>query len=289
MHRTGLAVIQSGMSQSEIAGLPLNWIETSPRTGTEAATVVLLHPVGWDLTYWDRQIDTLGERYRVVALDLPGHGRSAGTPEDCSLARMVERLAAFLEHVSTAPVHLAGISFGSMLAQELVLARPDLVRSLVLMATTCNFADPVRDGMRARADLARTQGMAALVDTSLARWFTGSTRTARPDLIDRVTKTLLSDDPRVHAAVWDALSRYSTQQRLAQIACPTLILVGELDPSTTPADAEIVRAGIRGAQLQVFADASHMVQLEAAEKVNAAMRAFLDAQQLPAAAPRSRG
>ena len=148
-----------------------------------------------------------------------------------------------------------------MLAQALVLARPELVRSLTLMGTACTFAQAVREGMRERAKLARQQGMAALVESSLARWFTPATHARRPDVIDRITKTLLVDNPLIHAAVWDAISHFDTQPRLNEILCPTLILVGEQDPSTSPAAAGIVQQGITGSQLVVLPLASHMVQM----------------------------
>ena len=75
----------------------LNWIQTSD---DRAETVVLLHAVGYDLTYWDRQIEVLGREYNVVALDLPGHGRSAGRAEDWTFAQAVRTVAGLMEEVS---------------------------------------------------------------------------------------------------------------------------------------------------------------------------------------------
>ncbi len=263
------------MSQDQIAGLHVNWVETG---SPDAGTVVLLHPVGMDLTYWDRQIDALRGKYRVAALDAPGHGRSGGGPEDCGFGRMVEVVAALIERVG-GPVHLAGLSWGGMLAQAVVLARPDLVRSLLLLGTACTFAQPVREGMRVRAKTAREQGMAALVDSSLARWFTAGTLLERPHLIDRVVKTVLGDDARVHAAIWEAISEFEVEERLAEIQCPTMILVGELDPSTPPAAAEVMRVRIAGARVEVLPGVSHFLQLEAADAVSAAMLQFVDEQK----------
>ena len=62
---------------------PLNWVQTGTH---HPETVVLIHAVGHDLTYWDRQIEALSPHYNVVAFDLPGHGRSAGNPADWSFA-----------------------------------------------------------------------------------------------------------------------------------------------------------------------------------------------------------
>ena len=103
----------------------LNWVRTSAEY---PETVVLIHAVGHDLTYWDRQIEALRDRYNVVAFDLPGHGRSTGLPEQWSFHYAATVVAKLIEEISTTPVHLAGISFGGMIAQVTTLARPDLVR-----------------------------------------------------------------------------------------------------------------------------------------------------------------
>ncbi len=255
----------------------LNWV----RTGTDhAETVVLLHAVGYDLTYWDRQIEALQADYNVVAFDLPGHGRSPGGPQDWSFDRAVAMISHLLETVSPepsrpAPVHLVGISFGSFLAQAFVLARPALVRSLTLIGTAATFSPATRDGMRARAEATRTGGMAAVLPSSLERWFTPERRAQRPDILDRVTKTVLGDDPAVHAAIWEMLAGFDVQHRLSEIKCPTLVLVGEHDPSTPPSAAAAVAECIEGAEIVVIPKASHIVTVEAPSAVNIALGRFL--------------
>jgi len=251
---------------------PLNWVQTGTN---HPETVVLIHAVGYDLTYWDRQIEALRDRYNVVAFDLPGHGMSPGEPQDWTFGKAAELVANLIERVDTKPIHLVGISFGGTIAQATALARPSLIRSLTLIATACTFSDEVRKGMRARAQAVRTGGMAAVLESSLERWFTPETRSRRPDIIDRVSKTILADDPGIHAAIWEIISNFDVQDRLAEIACPALVLVGERDPSTTPAMASVLTSGIRDSRMVVIPDASHMVILEAPVAVNQALNAFL--------------
>ncbi len=254
--------------------LALNWIRTGP---DDAPTVLLLHAVGYDLTFWDRQIEALQTSYNVVALDLPGHGSSPGKAEDWSFANAVTTISQLIEALGSRPVHLVGISFGGMIAQAIVLARPDLIRSLTLIATAPVFSEPARAAMRDRAALIRASGMAAVLSSSLDRWFTPETRQRRPDLIDRVSKTLLADDPAVQAAIWDIIARFDVQDRLNEIHCPTLVLVGELDPSTPPAAAALLAEAIAGATLLILPNTSHMVNLEQPVPVNAALKEFFNA------------
>ena len=103
--------------------------------------------------------------------------------------------------------------------------------------------------MRARAELVRTQGMAAVVESSLQRWFTQETRERRPDITDRLTKTLLGDDAVTHASIWDIISGLDLDDRLSEISCPTLVLVGEKDPSTPPRPQQaVLRVLLRAVQ-----------------------------------------
>ncbi len=129
--------------------------------------------------------------------------------------------------------------------------------------------------MRARAETTRNGGMEAVLQSSLERWFTPETRRRRPDLVDRVSKTILGDDAAVHAAIWEIIADFDVHARLSEIQCPTLVLVGERDPSTPPAAAAALAEGIRGAKMVVFHQTSHMVQLEAPDAVNRELQQFL--------------
>ena len=256
----------------EHTGPSLNWIRTGP---PDAPTVLFLHAVGYDLTYWDRQIEALSGSYNVVAVDLPGHGRSAGEPSDWTFPKAAAIIARFIESLGTGTVHLVGISFGSMVAQALVLARPDLIRSLTLIGSATTFAEPARDAIRARAEAVRAGGMAAILASSLDRWFTPATRLDRPHLIDRVSKTILTDNPSIHAAIWDLVATLDFSDRLHEITCPTLILVGELDSSTPPAAAALLAERIAGATLLHLPNTSHLATLEQPELVNTHLKHFL--------------
>ena len=117
--------------------------------------------------------------------------------------------------------------------------------------------------------------MEAVLRTTIERWFTPDTEARRPHLVDRVSKTLLADDPLVHAAMWDMISSLDLVSQLHQIMCPTLVLVGKFDPSTPPAAARILRDDIAGAQMHLISQASHMAPIERPDEINAHLRRFL--------------
>ena len=260
------------MHDARASNLTVNSVRTGPRGGPP---VVLVHPVGLDLTYWGAQIEALRSEHDVVAYDLPGHGRSAGRPADWTLDQAAAVLGDVVSSIGTRPAHVVGLSVGGMIAQAFVLARSDLVRSLTLIDTAAGFPEPARAGMRERAATVRTGGMPAVLGSTLDRWFTPETRTRRPDLIDRVTKTLLADDAAVHAALWEMIAELDLVDALHRIACPTLILVGEHDPSSPPAAARVLAERIAGSQMHVIAEASHMSPLERPNVVNGHLSRFL--------------
>ncbi len=265
---------ESGNPSDGVRSDSLNWIRTGPEG---SIPVVLIHAVGLDLTYWDRQVEFLRSDYNVVAFDLPGHGRSAGGPGDCSFATESAVVADLVESIGSGPVHLVGLSVGGMIAQSTALANPGLVRSLSLIATASRFPEPTRAGMRERAATIREHGMGAVLEATLQRWFTPRTRLERPELINRVSKIVLAGKPAVQEAMWEMVAGLNVYDRLGEVQCPTLVLVGEQDPSTPPAIAAEMAEAIAGARLTVLPGASHMLPLETPDRVNAELREFLTA------------
>ena len=210
-----------------------------------------------------------------MAFNLPGHGRSTGTPDDWSFGYTTSLLAELNEHFSTTPVHLVGISFGSMIAQPLAFARLDSLRSFTLIGTASQFSEEARGALRARAQTICSRGMTAVLASSLERWFTPETRSQRPDIMDRLTKTMLGDDLAHQAAIWDLIASPDVRERLGELRCPTLVLVGEHDASTPPAVAKDAASAMLNAELQVLAKTAHIVTVEAPEVVHHAILKFL--------------
>ena len=259
------------MHDASASGSTINSVRTGPRGGPP---VVLVHPVGLDLTYWGAQIESLRGDHDVIAYDLPGHGRSASRPEDWTLDQAAAMLGDVVSSTGTAPANVVGLSVGGMIAQAFALVRPDLVRSLTLIDTAAAFPGPARAGMRERAATVRTGGMPAVIGSTLDRWFTPETRTRRPDLIDRVTKTLLADDATIHAAMWEMIAELDLVDALHRVTCPTLILVGEHDPSTPPATAASLAQHIAGSRMHLIRKASHMSPLEQPDVINGHLARF---------------
>ena len=250
----------------------INFVRTGPRNN---APLIFLHPVGLDLTWWSEQFAAFGSDHDLVAFDMPGHGLS-GKPQDVpSFGLMADVLEQVLESVGGGAAHLVGISVGGMIAQTFALRRPDLVRSLSLVATLCAFPDPVREALRMRAQVARTQGMAAIAQLSNERWFPAAFRAARPDMLDRATRSLLQQDPEFHASMWDMIAGLDLQEEIRSIHCPTLVIAGAEDPNAPVAAAWQIAHAIPGASLSEMQSVGHFPPFEAPDAFNAILRGFI--------------
>ena len=283
------------MPKVEIAGGPdINVVRAGPRGG---APVVLLHALGLDLTWWDHQVEAFGRDHDVIALDLPGHGLSGRPDAPPTFDVMARAVADVLAHEEAGPAHVVGISFGGMVAQELALARPAMVRSLSLVATSCTFPEAARQVVRERARVARrrnwrassrtrqvvrerarvarTGGMAAIAPLSLERWFPPAFRARRPDVLDRALKVMLRQDPECHASLWDTGAALDMERRLSSLACPAMGVAGGEDMSAPAAAGQAIVDRIAGARLHVMAGCGHFPPLETPEAFDALLRAFL--------------
>lgn len=268
---------QLGGGLSPQAGLAGS--RTGPRHG--GTPVVLLHSAGLDHTYWDRQAEVLSATRDTVALDLPGHGGSPADPTDINLGDVTDRVAAAVAALGAGPVNLVGLSVGGLVAQQVALEHPALVATLTLVDTAASFSAAGQRMMRGRAEVARTRGMSAVLDGLLGHWLMPATVSARPDLVDRITATVLGDDPDVHAALWEMVADFTSVSRLADIAVPTLVVVGEHDSSSPVTSSVVLRDGIPGARMSVVAGAAHLSPLDRPDEVTRLLAEFLD--DLPAA------
>jgi 3-oxoadipate enol-lactonase len=261
------------MPQSFDSSAPgIQSVRTGPRGGTP---VVFVHALGLDLTYWDQQIGALCDEFDVMAFDLPGHGQSIGDPSGWTIEEATRVLATVIRSTGASNAHIVGLSVGSMIAQSLAVQEPSLVRSLTLIGSAATFAPEARAFLSSMVELTEKQGMQRIVESSMPYWFSERTKSRRPDVIDRTAKTLLRADPEVHTAMWRMVAIFDLAEKIHQITCPVLILVGDEDVSTPIASSEFIASLIAGSEMHVIEGGGHMLPLEAPSAVNEHLIRFL--------------
>lgn len=240
----------------------------------EGEPVVLLHPVGLDHSFWGEFAERCATLHRVVAIDLPGHGASPSLVGEGDINAYVDAVVATMDQLNLGAASIVGLSFGGMIAQQLALRHPDRVARLVLGACGGEIPQQAREAIRARGQLAMEGGMEAVVEATLARWFT----TSYLDSADavRVRARLLADRPADWNRAWQAIATHAALDRLPALRIPTLVIVGDQDLGTSLSAATALADAIPGSRLEVAAGAPHMLQLEYGSAYARLVLDFLD-------------
>jgi 3-oxoadipate enol-lactonase len=239
----------------------------------QGRTLVLLHPVGLDGSFWGGLPGALAPHRRVLSLDLAGHGRSPAVSGKRPIEDYADDVAATLRQAGAGRATVVGLSFGGMVAQVLALRHPDLVEALMPCGCGGSFPDTVRPILRERGLAAERDGMAAIVEPTIERWFTPGFR--GDPAVARVRARLLADDVAGWSAGWHAIAGLDATPHLGALGIPVLVLAGEKDVATPPAMAEnTVARAITGARFAVLPEAPHMMQIEAEAAFTAAVLDF---------------
>jgi pimeloyl-ACP methyl ester carboxylesterase len=235
--------------------------------------VVLAHGYPLDGAMWSGVARVLSERFRVLKPDFPGCGETEA-PAERSIDDYGDFLAAVLEALP-APRGLAAFSMGGYAALSLVRRRPDLVGALALVDTRATADDDAGRAKRDEAaETARTSGAAAIADAMVPRLLSAESQKQR-DLVERVRRIILRQKVETIVAELAAMrDRPDSRPALASIAVPTLVVVGDQDALTPPADSEAMAAAVPGARLVTIAGAAHLTPMERPGAVAAALRDF---------------
>ncbi|MFC4942999.1 alpha/beta fold hydrolase [Pseudonocardia sp. GCM10023141] len=217
-------------------------------------TVVYLHAVGLDGALW-----TDVARPGALTPDLPGHGGAPRPAGPLTMAALVEHVADLIEEHGGGPADLVGISLGSMVAQQVAVHRPELVRSMVLACGGMR-TDPAVSAQRS-ADT-RLLGVTGTLDVTLRRWFTAAAL-ADPDHpgVAWARARLLADDADVVADYWAAMAGHDLTGALGAVTVPTTCIGATADASVPVAAMRAVADAIPGGRMREI-PGPHIVVLE---------------------------
>ncbi len=248
--------------------------------GAGSEVMLFSHGYLMNHTMYDAQVEQFKDRFRCIAYDQRGHGRSENVTSSYNLDALVNDAIALIEALNIAPVHFVGLSTGGFVGLRIALRRPELLKSLVLIDTSADAEE--KDKLKQYNLLLKT--------INLVGW--------RP-VIGRVMSILFYEtflkDPQRQAEVkkWrgiitghntkaitafaDAIfNRDSVIDRLGQIKTPSVVIVGKHDAATPSAHAQTIADGIHDCRLRVVPDAGHSAPIEKPLAVAEAMRLFYE-------------
>jgi 3-oxoadipate enol-lactonase len=234
--------------------------------------LILTHSLGSDHRMWEAQVQALKSQYFVVAIDNVGHGESDVPDGDYAVSDFAAAVLSVADAAELERFHYCGLSVGGLTGQWLGANQPDRLISLTLSNTAAKIGTAELWDERIR--IARTEGIGALVDGVIARWFSPEFAAKHPEQFARSRATLLATDPKGYSGVSAALRDTDLRDSAASIKVPTLVIGGVHDQATPVEQARWLHEQIAGSRL-VELDAAHLSNLDRESEFTAALDGFL--------------
>ncbi len=249
-------------------GLRLNTQATGPEDGP---VLVLSGSLGTTLHLWDLMLAHLPQTLRIIRYDMRGHGLSDAPEGPYRMGQLVSDAEAVCDTYGVQDALFVGLSVGGMVAQGLAVKRPEIIRALVLSNTAAKIGNPKL--WQDRIEAVQAQGMEALADGVMQRWFGASFYGS--DAMAPWRKMLVSTPPQGYAGVCAAIAGTDFYTPTSGLRIPTLGIAGNEDKATPP---DLVRETIDlipGAQFVLMRQAGHLPCVEQPETYARHLRKFM--------------
>ena len=242
--------------------------------GKQGAPVLMLsHSIGADHAMWGQQAEDLAPYFQVLRYDIRGHGASDIPTGDYSIEQLGQDVVGLADFLGIQKFSFCGISLGGAIGQWLAIKAPDRLTAVVLANTSPQFGSRANWDARRKAVL--ENGMAAIVEMVMQRFFSAETLSRGDAHANSVKSLLLGTDPTVYAGCCAALRDFDSRELLGRIRTPTLLIVGDRDVSTPwERNGEILAREIPGVRV-VRLPAAHLSNLERPRSFTAALLDFL--------------
>jgi 3-oxoadipate enol-lactonase len=238
-----------------------------------ASAVVFTGSLGTDRTMWKTQSDRLGEQFRTLRYDIRGHGASEVPAGPYSIADLGGDLVSLLDRVGVERASLCGLSIGGMISMWVAAHHPERVERLVLCCTSALLGPP--EGWHQRAAIVRAEGVEAVADAVLERWFTPGFAASHPDVIQDMRSRLVATPAEGYAGCCEAIAAMDLTGDLPSISAATLVLSGADDPATPPVHGRRIAELIPGARFEIVSPAAHLATVERPDLTTAMILRFL--------------
>ncbi|MCG7590536.1 MULTISPECIES: alpha/beta fold hydrolase [Halomonadaceae] len=224
--------------------------------------VVLAHPLGMSQAVWDDVIPALLPRYRVLTWDLPGHGASQAVSGDrIAPADLAAEALALVDLAGAQRFHFAGTSIGGVVGQQLIAEHADRLLSATLTNTGAVIGNP--DLWNTRAGRVRQEGLAAMSEEIVPRWFAKAAFEASPALKAGWCTQMGRGDDESYAQLCEMLGRDTFTGKLSGKSTKVQLFGGSEDMATPPATLDALATELDGAPLEIFDGVGHVPSVEA--------------------------
>jgi 3-oxoadipate enol-lactonase len=240
----------------------------------DAPVLVASNSLGTTPRMWDDQAPALLERSRLLRYDHRGHGDSPVPPGPYEIEDLGRDVLALLDRLGIERFSFCGLSVGGAVGMWLASEVPERVERLVLCCTAARFAPP--EQWDERAEAVRADGVGAIADAVLERWFTPPFRESNPEVVEWAGNMLRNTPAEGYAGCCEAIRDTDLRSKLGIIRAPTLVVAGADDPAAPVEEAELIRDSIPDARLVVIEQAAHLANVEQPEEVTQALLEHLE-------------
>jgi 3-oxoadipate enol-lactonase len=241
--------------------------------------LILSNSLATDHRMWAPQIPVLQENFRLLRYDTRGHGSSTASKAPYSFADLTGDVIGLMDQLGIRSASFMGLSLGGMTALGLALDHADRIDRIICCDARADAPEIYRKMWPANIERARNEGMAALVEPTMERWFTADFRadTDRQQVLLETGNMIASTAVEGYAGCASALMTLDYLPRLGDISLPSLFVVGEHDPAA-PADVmKNMADATRGSAFEVIRESAHLSNLEKPEAFNKAIMGWLNA------------
>ena len=250
-------------------------IDVSYTIQGEGPPLYMVHGIGSRRATWAGLVPALAGDFTCVSYDLRGHGESPMPPTPYSLDDLVEDLEALRSRLGHQRIHVIGHSLGGMIGPAYARAYPGRVGTVTLLSTAAGRTE--EDGAKVRGVVAamEAEGIEAKLATLVERWYTDAFIEARPDAIETRKRQVLDTPEHVFLSVFHIYAETEMAPWLHEVACPCLVLTGELDGGCNPRLNRFIADTLPDSELVILDGLKHSILIEAPERVAPPVRDFL--------------
>lgn len=247
----------------------------------DAPVVCITHSLASDGGSWAEQVPPLlAAGFRVLRIDMRGHGGSDPVSGDYTMQALASDVAAVLDALSLRRVHYVGLSIGGMIGQAFALAHGDRLLSALWSDTLPASPAGAAEAWRQRMAIVRdASSLAPIADGTMERWFTDAFRPRRPERWKQIRDTIAGTTPAGYLGCAAAILDFDFAPKLPSLKLPVLVVCGAEDPGTPPAENRRLAGLVPGARYEEIAAARHFPNVERPEVFNRTLLDWLEAQR----------
>lgn len=261
-----------------LAGRRIYYTLEGPEKGP---VVCITHSLASDGGMWAEQMPPLiAGGYRVLRLDMRGHGGSDPVAGDYTMAQLADDVAAALDFLGLDKVRYIGLSIGGMLGQAFAIAHGHRLNSMLLCDTSPQTMPGAKEAWAPRIDaVKKANSLVPLADPTMSRWFTDAYKPRNPGRWKQIHATIAGTTPAGYLGCAAAILNFDFIPKLPSLKVPTLVVCGAQDEGTPPAGNRKIAELIPGARYEEIADARHFPNVEHPDTFNRIMMGWLGAQR----------